>query len=225
MHNKPITTQFWDIAWYSELEQSTGAQRNKTLSPSCQLKLNTSDTLTPQRKFCGFAISGMKSMENQFPIQFYWELTIRARFNDPTTINSTCTWSTSICEALENKLLEIKYVLTNKNIEDIFTEPLSRPLFEKFREMLGLSYTWGGVLRFFWIIFIYFPFISDYWLRSRTILFAISFMVSSSYLKLRHTLVCIRKERVNDQHSLSLYYLVVSCAYFYSLFHLYLPVL
>ena len=46
-----------------------------------------------------------------------------------------------ICEALENKLLEIKYVPTDKNIADIFTKPLSRPLFEKFRKMLGLSYT------------------------------------------------------------------------------------
>ena len=46
-----------------------------------------------------------------------------------------------ICKALENKLLEIKYVPTDKNIVDIFTKPLSRPLFKKFRKMLGLSYT------------------------------------------------------------------------------------
>ena len=45
-----------------------------------------------------------------------------------------------IHEALKNKLLEIKYVPTDKNIADIFTRPLSRPLFKKFREMLGLSY-------------------------------------------------------------------------------------
>ena len=45
-----------------------------------------------------------------------------------------------IREALENKLLEIKYVPTDENIADIFTKPLSRPLFEKFRKMLGLSY-------------------------------------------------------------------------------------
>ena len=45
-----------------------------------------------------------------------------------------------IHEALKNKLLEIKYVPTDKNIVDIFTKPLSRPLFKKFREMLGLSY-------------------------------------------------------------------------------------
>ena len=45
-----------------------------------------------------------------------------------------------IREALKNKLLEIKYVPTDKNIVDIFTKLLSRPLFEKFREMLGLSY-------------------------------------------------------------------------------------
>ena len=45
-----------------------------------------------------------------------------------------------IHEALENKLLEIKYVPTDENIVDIFTKPLSRPLFEKFRKMLGLSY-------------------------------------------------------------------------------------
>ena len=45
-----------------------------------------------------------------------------------------------IHEALENKLLEIKYVPTDKKIVDIFTKPLSRLLFEKFREMLGLSY-------------------------------------------------------------------------------------
>ena len=46
-----------------------------------------------------------------------------------------------IHEALENKLLEIKYVPTDENIVDIFTKLLSRPLFEKFRKMLGLSYT------------------------------------------------------------------------------------
>ena len=46
-----------------------------------------------------------------------------------------------IHEALENKLLEIKYVPTDENIADIFTKPLSRPLFKKFRKMLGLSYT------------------------------------------------------------------------------------
>ena len=45
-----------------------------------------------------------------------------------------------IREALENKLLEIKYVPTDENIVDIFTKLLSRPLFKKFREMLGLSY-------------------------------------------------------------------------------------
>ena len=45
-----------------------------------------------------------------------------------------------IHEALENKLLEIKYVPTDENIVDIFTKPLSRLLFKKFREMLGLSY-------------------------------------------------------------------------------------
>ena len=45
-----------------------------------------------------------------------------------------------IREALENKLLEIKYVPTDENIVDMFTKPLSRPIFEKFREMLGLSY-------------------------------------------------------------------------------------
>ena len=45
-----------------------------------------------------------------------------------------------IHKALENKLLEINYVPTDENIVDIFTKPLSRPLFEKFRKMLGLSY-------------------------------------------------------------------------------------
>ena len=45
-----------------------------------------------------------------------------------------------IHKALENKLLEINYVPTDENIADIFTKPLSRPLFEKFRKMLGLSY-------------------------------------------------------------------------------------
>ena len=45
-----------------------------------------------------------------------------------------------IRKALKNKLLEIKYVPTDENIADIFTKPLSRPLFEKFRKMLGLSY-------------------------------------------------------------------------------------
>ena len=45
-----------------------------------------------------------------------------------------------ICEALENKLLGIKYVPTDENIADIFTKPLYRPLFEKFRGMLGLRY-------------------------------------------------------------------------------------
>ena len=45
-----------------------------------------------------------------------------------------------ICEALENKLLEIKYVPTDENIVDIFTKALSRPLFKKFRGMLGLRY-------------------------------------------------------------------------------------
>ena len=46
-----------------------------------------------------------------------------------------------IHKALKNKLLEIKYVPTDENIVDIFTKPLSRPLFEKFRKVLGLSYT------------------------------------------------------------------------------------
>ena len=50
-----------------------------------------------------------------------------------------------IQEALENKLLEIKYVPTDENIVGIFTKPLSS--FEKFRGMLGLCYAWGGVLR------------------------------------------------------------------------------
>ena len=45
-----------------------------------------------------------------------------------------------IHEALKNQLLEIKYVPTDENIVDIFTKLLSRPLFEKFTEMLGLSY-------------------------------------------------------------------------------------
>ena len=39
---------------------------NKISSPSHQLKPNILDTLMPQGKFCGFTISGLKSMENQF---------------------------------------------------------------------------------------------------------------------------------------------------------------
>ena len=45
-----------------------------------------------------------------------------------------------ICEVIENKFLDIQYVPTDKNIVDIFMKALTRPLFEKFRGMLGLHY-------------------------------------------------------------------------------------
>ena len=106
-----------------------------------------------------------------------------------------------IHEALKNKLLEIKYIPTDKNIVDIFTKPLSRPLFKKFRKMLGLSYAWGEVLKLgqacysfmniFHIIFITFSFyIQLLTPLSCHIIWVYSFIVvSSSYLKLRCTLI------------------------------------
>ena len=48
---------------------------------------------------------------------------------------------------IKNKFLDIQYVPTDENIVDIFTKALPRPLFEKFRGMLGLHYAWGGVLK------------------------------------------------------------------------------
>ena len=116
----------------------------------------------------------------------------------------SCTHETHWClipyEALENKLLEIKYVPTDENIVDIFTKPLSRPLFEKFRGMLGLCYAWGGVLRL-WQAHIYsmnfFPITFFYFLLYPTIDSALTshyldysfIVVSSSYSKLRCTLI------------------------------------
>ena len=102
MHNKLITTWFQDTALFSELEQSVGAWRNKTSSPSCQLKLNMSDTPTPLRKYCGFEISGPKSTENQFLTQFCSKLTTRAQFNYPTTINFMCVQSTSMSATISS---------------------------------------------------------------------------------------------------------------------------
>ena len=102
-----------------------------------------------------------------------------------------------IREALKNKLLEIKYVPTDENVADIFTKPLSRPLFEKFREMLGLSYTWGVLklgqallftLRTF-IHILLFPFISDYRLRSRAILLGLFFYYGLIFLLKAETYV------------------------------------
>ena len=86
-----------------------------------------------------------KSMENQFSTRFCSKPATRVQFNYPTTINFVCTKHIDvhyhfIRKALKNKLLEIKYVPTDKNIADIFTKLLSRPLFKKFRIMLGLCY-------------------------------------------------------------------------------------
>ena len=81
-------------------------------------------------------------MENQFQIQLNYQ-TI-TNFHVHTKHIDVCYHF--ICEAIENKSLDIQYVPTNENIVDIFTKALARLTFKKFREMLGLCYTWGGVL-------------------------------------------------------------------------------
>ena len=85
-------------------------------------------------------------MENQFLTQFYSELTIRGAIqllnNNKFHVHTKHIHVRYhfVHKALKNKLLEIKYVPTDENIVDMFTKPLSRPLFEKFRGMLGLHY-------------------------------------------------------------------------------------
>ena len=69
-----------------------------------------------------------------------------------------------IREVIENEVLDIQYVPTDKNIADIFTKALTRPIFEKFWGMLGLhvmvqldeswdpwTQTWGGNWRWWGI--------------------------------------------------------------------------
>jgi hypothetical protein len=43
-----------------------------------------------------------------------------------------------IREAVESKKVEMKYILTSKNVADIFTKLLPKPKFQQFAEMLGL---------------------------------------------------------------------------------------
>ena len=43
-----------------------------------------------------------------------------------------------ICEAVEYGKIQVKYVLMDDNVSDIFTKPLPRPKFTKFMESLGL---------------------------------------------------------------------------------------
>ena len=43
-----------------------------------------------------------------------------------------------ICEAVEDGKIQVKYVLTDDNVSNIFTKPLPRPKFAKFVELLGL---------------------------------------------------------------------------------------
>ena len=43
-----------------------------------------------------------------------------------------------IREAVEDGKIQVKYVLMDNNISDIFTKPLPRPKFAKFMELLGL---------------------------------------------------------------------------------------
>ena len=44
-----------------------------------------------------------------------------------------------ICEAVENNQVFMHYVLTDKNVADIFTKPLAKPKFEKFVKLLRLG--------------------------------------------------------------------------------------
>lgn len=43
-----------------------------------------------------------------------------------------------IKEKLENKVIEIKYISTEKQMADMFTKPLGKCKFERFRENLGV---------------------------------------------------------------------------------------
>ena len=63
-------------------------------------------------------------------------------------------WYHFIWEAIENKVLDVQYVPTDENIADIFTKGLARPIYEKFQGILGLCYTWGGVLKYWQAYFI-----------------------------------------------------------------------
>ena len=45
-----------------------------------------------------------------------------------------------IREVVEAGKVQMVYVPTSDNIVDIFTKALARPLFEKFRDMLGLRF-------------------------------------------------------------------------------------
>ena len=47
-------------------------------------------------------------------------------------------WYHFICEAVKDGKIQVKYILTDDNISDIFTKPLPRPKFAKFVESLGL---------------------------------------------------------------------------------------
>ena len=44
-----------------------------------------------------------------------------------------------IHEVVEDGKIQVKYILTDDNVSDIFTKPLPRPKFTKFMELLGLS--------------------------------------------------------------------------------------
>jgi len=48
-------------------------------------------------------------------------------------------WYHFIREAIEDKKIEIEYVLTEENVADIFTKALARPRFKGFVEKLGLK--------------------------------------------------------------------------------------
>ena len=152
MPNSQIATQFQDTAFNSELAPSVGVWRNEILLLSRRLKLNTLATLTVKEvmwiqnfwtEISGKSIINptLLKADNQGAI----ELLNNNKFHTRTKhINVRYHF---IHEVIENKFLDIQYVPTDENIVDIFTKALARPLFEKFRGMLGLCYAWGGVLR------------------------------------------------------------------------------
>jgi len=43
-----------------------------------------------------------------------------------------------ICEAIEDKKIEVIYIPTDDNVSDIFTKPLAKTKFCRFVELLGL---------------------------------------------------------------------------------------
>ena len=48
-------------------------------------------------------------------------------------------WYHFICKVVEDEKITMKYILTSKNVADIFTKALPKPKFSKFIAKLGLA--------------------------------------------------------------------------------------